>query len=107
MTFPKHFAVSFCQCGPCLVEWFLLGLIALGEQVRRRKVSDGTTRRVTTAQIPKRGVSDCWSRESLAESRMAHSDPITSLGICVSLGASLQQCGKEVMWLQNEENEPG
>lgn len=38
---------------------------------------------------------------------MAPSEPIASLGVCVSLGVSLQQCGKEIMWLQAEENEPG
>lgn len=43
----------------------------------------------------------------LAEGRIPLSGPIASLGVCVNLGVSQQQCGKEIMWLQTEENEPG
>lgn len=72
--------------------------------MRRRRVHGGTARRVTNAQVPKRGVSDAGvGKPFLAEGRKPLSDPIASLGV----GVSQQWCGKEIRWLQTEENEPG
>lgn len=69
------------------------------ESKEKDGLCDGATRRVTAAQIPKRG--------AIAGEGKPLSDPITSLGVCVDLGVSQQQCEKEIMWLQTEENEPG
>lgn len=55
-----------------------------------------------------RGVSDAGvGKPFLAEGRIGLSNPIASLHICMNVGVSQQQCGKEIMWLQTEGNEPG
>lgn len=68
----------------------------------------GTNSRITTARIPKRGVSDAGvGKPFLAEGRIGLLNPVTSLSIHTNLSVSQQQCGKEIMWLQTEGNEPG
>lgn len=109
MTFPKHFAVSFCHCDPCLLAGFLLGLTGLEEQARRRRVCVVVLPGGLQLLRSQRG--ECLmageGKPFLAEGRIPLSGPIASLGVCVNLGVSQQQCGKEIMWLQTEENEPG
>lgn len=109
MTFPKHFAVSFCHCDPCLLKGFLLGLTGLEEQARRRRVCVVVLPGGLQLLRSQRG--ECLmageGKPFLAEGRIPLSGPIASLGVCVNLGVSQQQCGKEIMWLQTEENEPG
>lgn len=79
-----------------------------GASEKKEGLCGGITGRVTAAQIPKRGVSEAGvGKPSHAEGRITLSDPIASLDVHVNLGVSQQRCGKEIVWLHTEGNEPG
>lgn len=118
VAFTRHSAVPCARYELCLVRQkslsrgisaFCLGSRALGKQLRRGVCAcGGTNSRITTARIPKRGVSDAGvGKPFLAEGRIGLLNPVTSLSIHTNLSVSQQQCGKEIMWLQTEGNEPG
>lgn len=62
--FPKALCCLLLPVWPLLGRVASLGVDCSGGVSEKESLCDGTTRRVTTAQIPRRGVSDCWGRKT-------------------------------------------